>query len=291
MATQLEGNQDWTEDAPDLDLGADDADGADEGADDQDAADADTEEQGDDDQDVIEFGGEALGRGEDEPEGVRSLRQRLRQVERENKELKGGKQADEVGEEPTWEGCDYDKERYDSERDAWKERKRQADEAADEQEQLGRAVSDDIAEAHRAFEQQRSGLRLAGYDAANDRVTAALPDVILNALNIAAGGKAAAVRFYLGTHEDELAKLKALNPKKATDWFRAAGMIGAMAEKISVSRKPTTTPVERRPGASGGGGAGGGDKKLARLEADAARTNDRTALIAYRRELRERGRA
>jgi len=258
MATQLDDDQDWTEDAPDLDLDADDAGEADEGADGQDAADADAEKQDDDDQDVIEYAGAALDRGEDEPEGVRSLRAELKRERAARKEAErraGGGESD-VGEKPTLEGCDYDEDRYDRERDAWKERKRQADEAADEQEQLGRAVSDDIAEAHRAYEQQRSGLRLAGYDAANDRVTAALPDVILNALNIAAGGKAAAVRFYLGTHEDELAKIKALNPKKATDWFRAAGMIGAMAEKINVSRKPTTTPVERRPGATGGSSSG-----------------------------------
>lgn len=261
----------------------------------QDNDDADHGEQNDqppeDEHDEITFGDTAVSAGEEESEGVRNLRKRLREREQELKQLRGTQAAPDIGEKPTLESCDYDDDRYERELIDWRDRKRKADDEAEQQQALAQSVEEDVQASQRAYETQRASLKVPGFDAADDAVTEALPPLFLNAVNVAAGPKAAALRFYLGTHADELDKLKALDPRKVTDLIRLSGLVGQMAEKINVQRrKPTTTPEQQHRGQSGAGG-GAGDTKLARLEREADKTNDRTALIAYKRQLRERERA
>jgi hypothetical protein len=243
-----------------------------------------------DEHDEITFG-DASVRGEEEPEGMRNLRNRLREIEKENRSLKGAPKVDDVGPEPDMEEYWDKPEQYKTDLLAWNERKRAAEEAHGEVEKLNQSVSEDVEAGNRAYQEQRSTLKIAGFEAADDKVVTALPEIFLNAINLAAGEKAAALRFYLGTNDDQLDKLKALNPRKVTDLIKVAGLAGAMAKDINVQRrKPATAPEQNRSaGGASGGGSGAANKTLERLEAEAARSGDRTKVIAYRRELREKG--
>jgi hypothetical protein len=239
----------------------------------------------DDDEDEIVVGGEAV-RGEDEPEGVRNLRNRLKEVEREKRELEAriAPKVDEIGPKPSQDDFWDDPEGYDRAYDAWKAKKDAAERANREQEELAQSVAEEVEAGERAFQTQRAGLRLSGFEAADDAVTQALPPIFINALNLAAGEKAAALRYFLGTRPDELAKLKALDPRKVTDIIKCSALAGAMAKEISVKKRTPQTRPEGEVRGTAGGGGGRPDTKLARLEAEAKRTGVRTALIAYKKE-------
>ena len=275
MATQLDDQiGDVSDEAEDTEVDAEQAQADDQGGDD------DTDEH-----DVITFGDTGVA-GEDEPEGVRNLRKRLREVETENRALKGQPKVENVGPRPSLEDFEYDEDKHAEAVVAWADRKRRVDEQGEQQEQLSKAVTQDVEAGQRAYQEQRASLRLPGFEAADDKVVDALPELFVNAINLAAGDKAAALRFFLGNNPEQLAKLTALDPRKITDLIKAAAMAGAMAKEINVQRKkPMTQPetVHR-----GGTAPKGGDAKLERLEREAEKTHDRTALIAYKRELRER---
>jgi len=53
--------------------------------------------------------------------------------------------------------------------------------------------------------------------------------------------------------------------------------------------KKRKAPAPDKPLSGAGRMPGGPDKQLEKLEADAERTGDRTAVIAYRKKLKERG--
>lgn len=286
MATQLE---DLTDDEPQDDGSEAHEPVHDDAAADGDQGDASGDDAGDD-EDLITFGADGVVRGEDESEGVRSLRNRLKEVEREKRDLEArvAPKVEDIGPKPDlddyWERPDeYERDLLD-----WNEKKRKADETVAEAEKLNQSVTEEVEAGRQAFAEQRASLKVKGFDAADDTVSSTLADGFLNAINIAAGPKAAALRFYLGTHPDELAKLKVLDPRKVTDLIKCSSLAGAMAEKLTVTRrKPETQPERVHAGGSGTTG-GRPDMKLERLEREADATGNRTALIAYRRELKTR---
>lgn len=286
MATQPDFADDFEEDDAALDLDADDDQPDDTG---EDTTDADAEQQdGDEEVDVVSLGSDAI-QSEDEPEGMRNLREALKREKqlRKDAEARGAPKVDQVGEKPNMD--DYWEKPEDFEKDllAWSERKRAAEAEQGEAEKLNQSVTDDVAAGQRAYQEQRASLRIPGFEAADDKVVDALPEIFLNAVNLAGGDKAAALRFYLGTHPDQLSKITALNPRKVTDLIKVAALAGSMAKEINVQRrKPATAPDTNHSarGTSGGGG-GRGDQRRARLEAEADRSGDYSALIKYDSDL------
>lgn len=243
---------------------------------------------GEDEQDEIGWGGTTVA-GEDEPEGVRNLRKRLREREEELKALKGGPKVDDVGERPTLEACDFDDDRFERELAEYIGRKR----TAEERESQANAVRE--RQAARWNDQRRdlddgfADLRVPGKDAARAAVEEAFTGEAFAYLVKAAGKKAAPYLYALGNSAEKRAELKALVDEGSWAEFIATAAIQSN-EVTMQRRKPTTTPEQQHRGTSGGG-AHNSDAKLARLEAAAAKPGaDRTELIAYKRQLRDRQR-
>jgi hypothetical protein len=286
MATQLDDQ--WEEDAPDLDLdeGADDEPANDDGAEHDDDHDGDAPEA--DDLDEITFAGAAVT-GADEPEGVRNLRswgrtekERADRAEAELARLKGG--GDAVGEKPKLDDYWDRPDEYERDLTAWLERSREQDKRQQAKQEQRQRQAEAWQRQQSAFDTGYSGIRAPGKDAALALVDDSFPGEQRAYLIKAAGDKAPAFMYALGNAPEKRAQLKALAKEGAWAEFIAAAAI--MATEVTMKRqRPSTQPYEAPRGQ---GGAARGDQRLARLEREANASGDFSKVVAYRRQQREK---
>lgn len=282
MAEQAEADDVHDEHIEDLDHGdADDQnqDGQDEG---------DNAAGEDDEEIVVQFGDEAAPASEGERGAnsglVKELRAKLREASEraaayERGEIQPQKPI-EVGEKPTMEACDYDEARFERELDAWKDRKRQAEEATTtaqkQQEAAQTAWQEELAEHGRKV----VALGARDFDVARDEVASAL-NLVQQAALIKASDNSAAVAYALGKNPHKLAELA-----KIQDPIKFAVAVSKLEGTLKVT-KTTRRAVEPDRTVRGSASLAGGDKKLERLEAEAARTGDRSKIAAYRAEQKQ----
>jgi hypothetical protein len=231
----------------------------------------------------ISFGDTPVA-GDDESEGVRNLRRRLREREDELRALRGQAQPDTVGDKPTMDDYWDRPDEYERDLLAWSERKRKSDDAQREQQQQAEVEQRKFADASSSYDRQRASLPVANFDAAHDRLVEKLGEPGLRVLNVVAGDKSAALVYALGNTPDRLEALGKHNLRSLPDLLQFAAEVGSMAKAVNVNdrRKPATQPESVHRGS--GGGSGRGDAKLERLEREARTSGNRTDLINYKRE-------
>jgi hypothetical protein len=198
------------------------------------------------------------------------MRQQLEEAQRQSAPVKV-----EVGPKPQLEDFDYDEDKWGVAVDAWTDTKVQA--AIQEQ----TAVKDDglIEEAHNDYAKAEAGLQALTFKDAKqvtESVVSALPKNLRYVI-VATMKDPATFIYALGKHPARLQEILSIkNPTK---------QIGAIKDleysmKVGQSRK---APEPDRPSKGNASAAVKPNKELARLEAEADRTGDRTALIRYRR--------
>lgn len=270
------------------DQGDDEGDGQANDQDDDQGEGGDAE---DEDEFEITFGDEAApaSKGNDS-----DLVKHLRQVNREQAEKLAKYERGEipapqprkieVGEKPTLESCDYDEAKFETELDAWKERKRQADEAEAQITQRTQAEQQRFAKKLEGFAAGKTALKVRDFDAAETAVVSTLSQV-QQAVIIEAADDAAKLIYALGRHPEKLKSLAAIeNPIEFTKALvKLEGQL-----KVTQRRTP---PDPDRPQRGSAPLASGTDKTLERLEREAAKTGDRSAVIRYKRQLRAQGRS
>lgn len=217
------------------------------------------------------------------------MRKELSEEKRRRRELEqaqAGQQqaapkAEEVGPEPTLEGCDFDAEAYAEAKVAHADKKRAAEAKAAAARQEQEAAQAEWTKTQRDYRAAASALKVNGFEDAEAAVTAVLnPTQIGIMLQAASPQEAAQLVAALGRTPAELKKLADIkNPIKYT--VAVAQLVG----KLKVAPKKQAPPAERQVRSSAGG-ATGVDNTLAKLEADADRTGDRSKVIAYKREKR-----
>jgi hypothetical protein len=281
------------DDQPDNQPGGDPAGGdAHASADDQQPADADDEV-------IVTLGDEAPAPSEEDQlelspqqnaawarmrKSERELKQRVRELEQLSQ---GGQQqaapkADEVGPEPTLEGCDFDAEAYAEAKVAHAEKKRAAETKAAAARQEQEAVQAEWTKTQRDYRTAASALKVNGFDDAEAAVTAVLsPTQIGIMLQAASPQSAAQLVAALGRAPTELKKLADIkNPIKYT--VAVAELVG----KLKVAPKKQAPPAERQLRSSAGG-ATGVDNTLQKLQAEADKSGDRSKVAAYIRKQKQ----
>jgi len=261
----------------------------DEQQDDADAGEGEGEQSAEaiDEADTIEWGEQAVA-AEEESEGMRNLRNRLRELDRENRELRGQPKADPVGEKPNIDDYWDKPEQFETDLLAWNERKRDAEARETQQQAAARKQQERWEAQHSDFTRGYGELRVVGKDAALATVEDAFPGEQKAYLIKAAGANAPAFLLALGNNPAKRAELKALADEGSYAEFIAAAAI--MSKEIKVTRRPTTQPdTNHSARGTSGAGASAGSKTLDRLEREAAQTNDRSKVIAYKRAQREQG--
>lgn len=251
--------------------------------------DDDTEQEDSADDDVLNFSFDDDGdsdekdpwAGQKAPPWVKDTRNENRELKRQLRELQKQQgqheQQQALREKPTLDAHEYDSEAYEEDVQQWFVEKRQYD-------------------AQVQAEQQKYQQYHERYKADVDAVSAKAPDyndaetVVVETLSVNKQHllqmlveKPAAVVYALGKNSP--AQLENLSKLDDIQFARQIVLMEQQMSSNSKSRnpnkpKPKTHELE--------GAAGGTDAKLAKLEAEADRTNDRTALIAYRKKMKNK---
>lgn len=242
----------------------------------------DQQQQGAGDDLVIEIEGEEAG---DETDLVKHLRTVARDAQREAAELRRAQQPQtiEVGKKPEMDdvGIEWDPEKYEAALLAYHDRKRQAEQA---EQQRGQATQ--------AQTQQFERARVSYFSSA---AKMGIKDPEAHVQKVASELTAEHTGFIMQYTDNPAALMAALNANPGLlakvadepDPIRQFAMLAKMDGKVTVKRKGPPPPELQTIQRGSASLSETGDKRLAALEKEADRTNDRTKLIAYKTSLRK----
>lgn len=274
-------NQDYQEDAEQVDdeLLDDEQDIEDGQDDEQDADGEETESQDDSADDALDFSFDDDGdssdpfKGQEAPEWVKKVREENRELKRQLKQRESQQFEQQVlREKPTLDDHDYDSDAFEQDYAQWLTEKQQVD-----------------AQVH--AERQKYQQYHERYKADVDAIKAKAPDydeVELSVVDVLSEQKQgllqmlvdnpAKVVYALGKNSP--AQLERLSKLDDIQFAKQIVLMEMQMSSKTKSRnqnkpKPKTHELE--------GAAGGADTRLAKLEAEADRTGDRSKVIAYRK--------
>ena len=256
-------------------------------------------DEGDADEEVIITIGEAAPpHDEDEVEGkpapawVKNLRIADREKAREIRELKAEKAAllaaqnanqtaaPVLGAKPTLESVEYDEDRYEAALDAWKDQKRSIDDqAAKKQKEVEDQQKEWEAKVNK-YKAAKATLKVANFDDAEavvtDKLSLIQQSVLMDAIDTPE--LQAQLVYALSRNDSELKRIASItNPVK----FAVA--VSKLESQLKVTnRKAPPAPEKVVRGSAAAVGVN--DPKLARLEAAADKSGDRTELVAYKKQ-------
>ena len=223
--------------------------------------------------------------GEDETPLIKQLRQQVRDLSR-----KVNRRADEpevsndpepvVPPIPQIEDFEYDTDRHseaikarDAARDAhaeWRHRQTERESKRQTAEQ----------ERARAIEQQRKSLGVSDYEARAAEVHDRMSEQQI-AILVSGADNPAQLIYALGRSPSRLDQLAG-----ETNLAKFAVMIGKMEKDIRVMKRKAPPPESRVTGATASTAVTNDSKELAKLEAEADRSGDRSKVIAYKRSMK-----
>ena len=243
-----------------------------------------------DDEVVVSFGDEAPPASEDDenraPAWVKDLRRANREKDRRIRELEqrlnsGSQQAEQavvVGAKPTLESCDYDAEKFEVELEAWHTRKREADNQKAEKDKEEKAAKDAWVARVKTYEQAKASLKVPDFQDAEDALSDAL-SVTQQGVILSGAEKPELLVYALGKAPAKLKELAAI-----TDPVKFAFAVAKLETQLKVQPRKQAPAPERR--VTGSVPVAGVDQTLARLEAEAEKTGDRTKVVAFKRQQR-----
>jgi len=183
----------------------------------------------------------------------------------------------ELGPKPRSADFDYDDDAYEAALDEWKTRKAEIEQAEAEAEDAVRKEQQAVQARADAHLDRKASLNRADYDEAEEDVLLQLSEQHKSIL--IGYGNSAELIYALSRDPAKLQEFSKLSPLDAV--YRA----GELGAQLKMNKRPKPKPDARLKGNAPTGAA---DKKLERLEKKAAETGNRTELIRYRKELRER---
>ena len=280
-------NQDYQEDAEQVDdeLLDDEQDIEDGQDDEQDADGEESESQDDSADDALDFSFDDDGdssdpfKGQEAPEWVKKVREENRELKRQLKQRESQQFEQQVlREKPTLDDHDYDSDAFEQDYAQWLTEKQQVD-----------------AQVH--AERQKYEQYHERYKADVDAIKAKAPDydeVELSVVDVLSEQKQgllqmlvdnpAKVVYALGKNSP--AQLERLSKLDDIQFAKQIVLMEMQMSSKTKSRnqnkpKPKTHELE--------GAAGGADTRLAKLEAEADRTGDRSKVAAYKKQMKSKG--
>lgn len=255
----------------------------------------DTPPPDEEDEVVITIGDETPPSAEEEearaPEWVRELRKsnrekdrRIRELEQKVSTVTPAPSAIVVGEEPTFEGCDYDADKFKRELNAWNARKVAADAEVAKKQSAATAEKEAWDARLEHHGKLKSELKVKDYDDAEAAVEAAL-NVTQRGLIVHGADNSAQVNYALGKNPKTLKELAAI-----TDPVKFAFAVAKLETKLKVTPRKTA-PVPERDVRGNVAPSGVVDSQLARLQAQADKTGDRSKVAAHIRAKNQAKRA
>ena len=278
-------NQDYQEDIEQVDdeLLDDEQDIEDSQDDEQDADGEEAESQDDSDDDALDFSFDDDGdssdpfKGQEAPEWVKKVREENRELKRQLKQREAQQMPQQVlREEPTLDDHDYDDEAFKQDYAQWLQEKQQID----AQVQAERQKYQQYHERYKA-DVDAIKAKAPDYDEVELSVVDVLSEQKQGLLQMLVDNPAKVV-YALGKNSpaqlDKLSKLDDIQFAKQIVLMEMQ-MSSKTKSRNQNKPKPKTHELE--------GAAGGADTRLAKLEAEADRTGDRSKVAAYKKQMRK----
>ena len=278
-------NQDYQEDAEQVDNELlDDEQDIEDGQDDEQDADGEEAESEDDGaDDVLDFSFDDDGdssdpfKGQEAPEWVKKVREENRELKRQLKQRESQQFEQQVlREKPTLDDHDYDSDAFEQDYAQWLTEKQQVDAQVHAERQK-------YQQYHERYKADVDAIKTKApdYDEVELSVVDVLSEQKQGLLQMLVDNPAKVV-YALGKNSP--AQLERLSKLDDIQFAKQIVLMEMQMSSKTKSRnqnkpKPKTHELE--------GAAGGADTRLAKLEAEAERTNDRSKLIAYKRSLRK----
>lgn len=243
-----------------------------------------------DDEIVVSIGDEAPKEPElPAPKWVRELRKSQRELIRENRELKARietassteiKPVPTLGQKPTLENCDYDSEAYETKLAEWYEQKRAHDDAEAQAKAKLEAQERAYRDKLQAYAAAKASLKVRDFEDAEDQVREKFSILQQNVLLDGSDNPAVLV-YALGKNPEHAAKLAAIdNPVKL------AFALGKLEKDLKVSTRTKQAPPPDKSVSGTGRITGSVNSKLEELRAIAEKSNDYSAVLAYKRQMK-----
>ena len=234
---------------------------------------------------VIQIGDEpAPETADDGTHLVKHLRERTREQAKEIARLRAQSTPPaivEIGPKPTAESVNWDDDAFADAMAEWVGKKAKADEAAATQRRAAETADAAIADDRARYTEKKTRVTAADYQDAEDAVQAALGDA--SGVIISAALDPTMVVLALGRHPAKLAELAKLAGQPIKLIAAVARLEGSI--KVGTKKPPQPETIVR---GSAPISPPKSDAALAKLEAEAERTGDRSKVQAYRRELKAR---
>lgn len=232
--------------------------------------------------DEIDLPEEAPGWAKKLRETAEDRRKRLRELERENRDLKAKaapvEQEPDLGKEPDLEDFDYDTDAF---KTAWREWDAKAKEV-EQRKDAKRKEAEQAQEAWQAklngYEEGKKRLRVPDFEEAEDLVQG-LFDQTQQGIIVHGAKDAAVLAYAIGKNPEKAKELAAIK-----DPIAFAFAVSKLEEQVKVStRKPSAKPEGVLTSTARGSSM---DNHLEKLRAEAERTGDYTKVSAYRRQMK-----
>lgn len=280
-------NQDYQKDAEQVDdeLLDDEQDIEDGQDDEQDADGEETESQDDSADDALDFSFDDDGdssdpfRGQEAPEWVKKVREENRELKRQLKQRESQQFEQQVlREKPTLDDHDYDSDAFEQDYAQWLTEKQQVD-----------------AQVH--AERQKYQQYHERYKADVDAIKAKAPDydeVELSVVDVLSEQKQGLLQMLVDNPAKVVYALGKNSPAQLErlsklDDIQFAKQIVLMEQQMSSKTKSRNQNKPKPKTHELEGAAGGADTRLAKLEAEADRTGDRSKVAAYKKQMKSKG--
>tara|TARA_R110002051_G_scaffold325582_2_gene429071 strand:- start:14421 stop:15281 length:861 start_codon:yes stop_codon:yes gene_type:complete len=218
--------------------------------------------------------------GQDAPQWVKDNRRRAKEVQRENRDLKrkleqyeSSKNSEQqaLREKPTLDAHEYDSDAYEQDYAAWLSEKSQHEAKAQAEQQKYQHYDERYKSSVDAVR-----AKVADYDEIEQSVVDTIPPQRQALIKMLVDDPARMV-VALGKSPAQMEKLAGL------DDIQFAKQIVLMEQQMSSTSKSRNQNKPKPKTHELEGAAGGADTRLAKLEAEAAKTGDRSKVIAYKR--------
>jgi flagellar biosynthesis GTPase FlhF len=226
------------------------------------------------------------------PEWVKKVRKqniennkKIKELERENERLKrtATPQEPEIKPvpKPTLEECGFDTDDYEAKIEAWHKNQLEIKKQEEKKQQKEKEINDAWNAKINDFQTKKAQLKVKDYGEAQANVEQALSIVQQNII-LKAAKNAAIVVYAIGKNEKVSKRLAAIQ-----DPIEFAAEVAILETQLKVSNRKAPPP-EQVIKSGGAPLSGAMDSTLAKLEAEAEKTGDRSKIVAYKRQLKNR---
>lgn len=188
----------------------------------------------------------------------------------------------ELGAKPTLASCKFDDKKFETELLEWNDRKRKVEEQKAKKMKLVEEQNNAYRAKQERYAAKKQEHAFKDFNEAESLVSTTL-SLDQQGIIVDGADDSALLVYALGKNPKELERLSKLNP------IEFAVQLGKLETKLSVKNRKAPAPEKRVTGAKSGGVAQS-DAHMEKLEKEAEKTGDRTAIRLYRKKLREKGR-